>query len=255
MIPNETQADLFLLLSVALPPATLDMLGPLVEERTIETKYGPVGPLGLRATEKGPAVWVEPYSGAPERTDPRATILAAVQLGLRQILAWDSCMGLKPELERGQVVIVSDYIDWTRRQPNTFADAATSVEQIANVAQRPALCPRMTAALRETIPDVVDVVYLAVDGPRRETAAEARMFRSWGADVLGENICPEVALSQEAGLCFASLATVVDLASDQVQPVPHGEMRASLGTALTALPLLIERFNQPGECTCAATIG
>ncbi len=251
---EKPQADILLLLSVALPPAALDMLGPLVEEREIETVLGTVGPLGLRKGENAPALWVEPYSGAPGRTDPRATVLAAVQLGIQQILVWDFCVALNPDLSRGQVAIVSDYIDWTRTRRATFADADTSIEQITNAAVRPALCPRMTQAMRESILDASEVVYLAVDGPRRETAAEARMFRMWGADVVGQNLSPEVALAQEAGLCFAGLVTVADVAADQQSIVPRGEMRASLGTALTALPALIRRCSQAGECACAATL-
>lgn len=251
---DHSQADILLLLSIALPPSALDTLGQYVEERLVETSYGAVGPLGLRKPEKGPSVWVQPYSGAPGRTDPRATIVAAVQLGARQILAWDSCISLNQSLTRGQVAVVNDYIDWTRRAPGTFADAQTSVEQIANVAQRPALCPRMTQALRGTIEKAAEVVYVAVDGPRRETAAEARMFRQFGADVLGQNLAPEVALAQEAGLCYAGMVTVADLSADAVRSEPHGEMRTSLGAALAALPELMRQFSLPGECSCAATV-
>ena len=252
---NEPQADLLLLLSVPLPPVALDALGPIVAEKTVDTPFGQVGPLGLRAPEGRPALWVEPYYGTPARTDPRAAIIAAAQLGLRQILAWDSGIGLSPQLARGQVAIVSDYIDWTRCQPHTFAGADTSVEQIAQVIQRPVFCPRMTAGLHQTMPDAVDVVYVAVDGPRRETAAEARMFRAWGGDVLGQNLSPEVALAQEAGFCYAGLVTIADLGADQVQPAPHGEVRASLGTALAALPAFIQIACRPGECDCAVTMG
>lgn len=251
----EHPADLILLLSVSLPPAALDILGPLVAEETVDTPFGQVGPLGLRAADGRPAVWVEPYSGSPARTDPRATILAAAQLGLRQIFAWDSGIGLNPEVARGQVLIVSDYIDWTRGRQNTFAGAETSLEQIAGTAQRPAFCPRMTEALRHTLPEAAEVIYLAVDGPRRETPAEARMFRSWGADVIGQNLAPEVSLAQEAGFCFAGLVTVAELGADRQPAEAHGEMRASLGSALAALPAFIERVSKPGACTCAATIG
>ena len=185
----------------------------------------------------------------------RAAIIAAAQLRLRQVLAWDSGIGLDPQLGRGQVAIVCDYIDWTRRQAGTFAGAGTSVEQISQLVRRPALCPRMTDALHRAMPEALDVVYVAVDGPRRETAAEARMFRAWGGDVLGQNLAPEVALAQEAGFCFAGLVTVSALGADQLQPIPHGEMRASLGTALAALPEFVEAVSRPGECDCAVTVG
>ncbi len=254
MSPEIPQADLSLLLAVFLPPASLDTFGPLVAERTIDTPFGSVGPIGLRARRQGPAIWVHPYCGSPARTDPRAAIYAALQLGVRQILTWDTCVSLTPALCRGQIAIVSDYIDWTRRLPHTFAGAAVSLEQIGQYAQRPAICPRLAAALHQILPQAVEVVYLGVDGPRRETAAEARLFAQWGADVVGQNMVPEVALAQEAGLCYAGLVTVAELGADQAQPDPGGEVRAALEAALAALPAFLDHVSPPGPCPCAATL-
>jgi len=249
------RADLFLLLSVTLPPAALNVLGPLLDEVTIETAYGSVGPIGLRECESGCAVWVEPYSGGPRRTDPRATVIAAAQLGSRQILAWDTAIALNPNLQRGQVAIVADYIDWTRRVGGTFARSDIPVEQVTFIARRPDFCTRMSDVLRRYLPDAPDVVYLAMDGPRRETAAEARMLRTWGADVTGLNLVPEVSLAHEAGLCFAGMVTIADLSADRAQPHAQGEVRASLGAALSVLPTMIYQMSLPGECSCAATVG
>lgn len=251
-MPENPQADLSLLLAVFLPPAALDMFGPLVAERMLETPFGPVGPVGLRARAEGPAIWVQPYSGSPVRTDPRAAIHAALQLGVRQILAWDACVSLTPTLQRGQIAIVSDYIDWTRHLPHTFVSAVAPMERASLPTQRPSVCPRLSAALRQTMPDAVEAVYLGVDGPRRETAAEARMFAQWGADVAGQNLVPEAALAQEAGLCFAGLVTVSEVGADRAQPHPQGEVRAALGAALAALPKFLDLVSPPGECGCAA---
>lgn len=248
------QADLSLLLAVFLPPAALDTFGPLVAERTLDTPFGPVGLVGLRARSRGPAIWVQPYSGSPVRTDPRAAIHAALQLGARQILAWDACVSLTPTLQRGQIAIVADYIDWTRSLPHTFAGEDASLEQIGETAQRPVICPRLSAALRRAMPDAVDVVYLGMDGPRRETAAEARMYAQWGADVAGYNLVPEAALAQEAGLCYAGLVTVAEIGADRAQPDPHGEVRAALGAALAALPDFLNEVSPAGECVCRAPL-
>ena len=38
-------ASLLILLAVLLPPRSLDVLGPVVEERTVSTDYGTVGPV------------------------------------------------------------------------------------------------------------------------------------------------------------------------------------------------------------------
>ena len=105
-----------------LPPAAMNELGLVATERTIETPFGPVGPLALRRVPHGPSVWILPYTGSATRTDPRATIYAAHALGVRQIVAWDTVIALNPVLPRGQVAVMADYIDFTRG-PGSFDGA------------------------------------------------------------------------------------------------------------------------------------
>lgn len=251
-------ADLLILLAVLLPPAALDGLGRLVEERTIPTPYGAVGPLACRQPENGPGVWLQPYMGTSTRTDPRATIYAARSLGVSQILNWDQGIAINPVLQRGHVAVVSDYVDFTR-QPTTFGSMLqgpsgqgfpVSIPWEEGI-HRPPLCPRLSDALRRALPFAVDAVYLGVDGPRRETPAEARLYRQWGIDVIGQNLVPEAALAQEAGLCYAGLVTVSDLGADRPLPVQHGEVRAALETVLAALPAVAAEAMMPGACGCA----
>src|SRR5688572_2777357 len=114
-------ANLLILIAVLLPPKALDILGKVVEERTLQTPYGDFGPLALRVAPGQPAVWVGPYTGLPTRTDPRATLIAAGLLGLQRVLIWDEGVAVNTTLRRGQTTVVTDYIDWTRHQPATFS--------------------------------------------------------------------------------------------------------------------------------------
>lgn len=247
-----------ILLAVLLPPAALDSLGRLVTERTVPTPYGAVGPLALRRPETGPGVWLQPYTGASTRTDPRATIYAALSLGVRQVLNWDQGVAINPVLQRGHVAVVTDYVDFTR-QPTTFGGGLpgsfgrmlpASIPWEEGI-HRPPLCPRFAAALHRAIPFAVNAVYLGVDGPRRETPAEARLYRQWGIDVIGQNLVPEAALAQEAGLCYGGLVTVGDVGADRPLPMQHGEVRAALGAVLAALPVVVAEAMAPGDCGCA----
>lgn len=248
-----SNTNILILFAVLLPPMSLDILGDFVEERIIDTPYGKVGPLALRASQSGSSIWVQPYSGLPDRTDPRATIYAAGELGVHRVLNWEMSVAINPQLPRGQAVIATDYIDWTRHVPNTFVERKRlDFDFDADaLAQRPAFCPQMAAALRTVIPDAPDALYLGIDGPRRETAAEARTFRTWGVDVLGQNSVPEVALAQELGLCYAGLSTVAALAADQPEPPHTGDLRVSFGGTLQALPAFIRAVTQPPTCDCA----
>ena len=76
----------------------------------------------------------------------------------------------------------------------------------ANV--RSTFCPQLMGHLRSLMPGVPEVVTVGTDFLRRETPAEARMFRGWGADALSYNLVPEVALAHEMGMCYAGLLTV-----------------------------------------------
>src|SRR5581483_2598224 len=51
---------------------------------------------------------------------------------------------------------------------------------------------------------------LVIDGPAFSTLSESRLYRSWGADVIGMTALPEAKLAREAGICYASLACVTD---------------------------------------------
>jgi 5'-methylthioadenosine phosphorylase len=245
------QADWLILLAVLLPPAAMDQIGLVATERTLETPYGMVGPLALRRVPHGPSVWILPYTGAATRTDPRATIYAAHALGVRHIVAWDQVVALNPVLPRGQVAVMADYIDFTRG-PGSFDGAPPSLPLNPEAPLR-AVCPRLTDALRQAMPFAVDVVYVGIDGPRRETAAEARIFRQWGADVVGQNLIPEAALAQEAGICFAGLVTVAELSADRTQTPPRGEVRASMGATLSALPAMLT-LAASQTCDCLGTV-
>ena len=238
--------SLLLLLAVPLPPQSLEAIGPLVEERHIDTRYGPVGPLARRGRPDTPSVWIQPYYGLPSRTDPRATLQAAQLLQVTRIIACDSVVAVNPMLGPGHPLLITDYIDFTRHQPQTFYEN----EGTGGLSQTPAVCPRLTEALSRILPMAPGGVYLGVDGPRRETAAEARMFRSWGADALGQNLVPEIALARELGLCFAGLGIVEEISAERPDvPALEEDFRGleAVVQALSALPQLIDP-NTPCDC-------
>lgn len=237
-----SETNFLLLVGVFLPPIALDGLGAVVEERTVATPYGTVGPIARRQPAAGPGLWVFPYTGSPLRTDPRATILAAVELGITRILLWDRTVALNPVLHRGDVAIVADYIDWSRRLPDSLGGAGAQ-EMAAQMIYRPPFCPELAEGLRRAMPGLFDVTYVGVDGLRRETPAEARMFAAWGADVLGYNLVPEVQLAQEVDIAFAGLVTVHEIRADVTPPPPTGEVRASLGLTLDALVEFVENLH------------
>jgi len=93
------------------------------------------------------------------------------------------------------------------------------------------------------------VVYLGMDGPHRETAAEARMFRSWGADVIGQNLVPEIALAAELSIPYAGLVTVTEYSADRtIRPIP-GVVRTGLEQTNRALPTFLHHLAHAAAIT------
>ncbi len=242
--------QVLLLPAVLLPPRSLERLGALVEEVTVATPWGEVGPIARRELPDGTGVYILPYSGHPTRLDPRGTVWAAKELGVRRILTWERLVGLSHVLGRGDVVIPTDYIDWTRRLPTTiFAERGAGYLQ-----QVPPFCPETHDILRREIEatgmPVHEGIYLGVDGPRRETPAEARMYQMWGATVLGMNVIPEVALAKELELCYGVLGTVTEIGADRPAQPPGGEVRETLRTVIARLPGIIRHLSGTPQCTC-----
>ena len=52
--------------------------------------------------------------------------------------------------------------------------------------------------------------YVFIEGPRFSTKAESKMYRQWGADVVGMTVVPECVLAREAEICYSSISTVTD---------------------------------------------
>jgi 5'-methylthioadenosine phosphorylase len=242
--------NLLLLVGVLLPPKTLDEIGPVVDERLVYTPYGTFGPVALRQGPDTPGVWIGPYSGLPTRTDPRATLFAATQLGVRRVLGWDTGIAINPTLMRGQPVIAGDFIDFTFREPSTFANALVRERQDEHKLLIPKFCPQMSAALQKVLPIAPRVTYLGIDDLRRETPAEARMYRLWGADVIGQNLVPEVLLAREAGLCFGGLITIGTHSADLPAPASAGGLRAGLEMTMQVLPDYLHYLHILPDCTC-----
>src|SRR5207244_3188022 len=84
--------------------------------------------------------------------------------------------------------------------------------------------------------------YLCVDGPRFETPAEIRLFAQWGADVVGMTSATEAILAREAGICYAGVAIVTNLAAGlSDSAITHGDVTAAMEPlAATVMQLLMK---------------
>jgi len=153
------------------------------------------------------------YSIAASFVNYRANIYALKDLGVRQIVSWSGPGAISTNYKIGQLVVVDDIIDETRRRPSTFYEHGG----LGFIRQNPVFCPSVRNLLAQALSDLkldfsVGGTYVCTEGPRLETPAEIRKFRLCGADLVGMTLAPEVFLAKELEMCYAALCYVTNYA-------------------------------------------
>ncbi|MDD2920485.1 S-methyl-5'-thioadenosine phosphorylase [Rhodoferax sp.] len=150
----------------------------------------------------------------PSQVNYRANIQALKDAGCTHVLASTAVGSLRLDIGRGHLVIVDQFIDFTKQRAMSFHESFaphqpvhtpmadpfdTSLRAILNEA-----CQRLGFDHHPT------GTVITIEGPRFSTRAESNMFRAWGADIINMSIATEAALANEAGLPYAAVAMSTD---------------------------------------------
>jgi len=189
------------------------------QEITVDTPFGtPSSPLTVGALENVPVVLLarhgRDHTITPTHVNYRANIWALKEAGCTHIIASTAVGSLREEIRRGDLVIVDQFIDFTRRRNLTFFEAFEP-----HNAKHTAMADPFSEEIRNALIAAAEELELAhhksgtvvtIEGPRFSTRAESHMFRSWGADVINMSVAPEAALANEAGIPYAAVAMSTD---------------------------------------------
>jgi purine-nucleoside phosphorylase len=140
----------------------------------------------------------------------------------------------------GDLVLIADHINLLGGNPLVgpndesigprFPDMSAAYDpELRALARR--VARRSQIVLREG-------VYAAVTGPNLETAAEYRMLRTIGADVVGMSTVPEVIVAVHAGMRVLGISIITDQClPDALEPA---HVDTIIATAMQAEPALSE---------------
>lgn len=154
------------------------------------------------------------HSIPPTQVNNRANIWAIKQLDCTHILVTTACGSLREEIGRGDLVVLDQFIDFTRLRNVTFFEKFES----GQLNHTPMADP-FDKALRELVIKIAGNLKLkhhktgtvvTIEGPRFSTRAESNMFRMWGADVINMSVAPECILANELGIPYAAIALSTD---------------------------------------------
>ncbi len=166
---------------------------------------------------------------SPTQVNNRANIMALKKAGVTHIVATTACGSLRKEIDRGHLVIIDQFIDFTRFRKNSFFDS------FEDGAHHTPMADPFDSDLRKIIYDSTRELdfkahdggtVVTIEGPRFSTRAESHMFRAWGADIINMSIAPEAMLAVEAEIPYAAIAmsTDYDCWKEDEEPVSWEEI-------------------------------
>jgi 5'-methylthioadenosine phosphorylase len=191
-----------------------------VSHQTIPTPFGQVDVTVMTVKDSSKEIVFLARHGTEHSTPPhqvnyRANLWALHHLGVTHVFATNAVGSLNPKYKPGELVIFTDFIDFTKNRPSTFYDGA---EGVIHTSMADPYCKELRRIIAEQAPRhgitlAGEAVYVGTEGPRFETAAEIRMYRQLSADVVGMTGIPEVVLAKELGLCYAGVGIITNWAT------------------------------------------
>lgn len=150
----------------------------------------------------------------PSQVNFRANIHALKERGCTHILATTACGSLRQGIERGDLVILDQFIDFTRHRKISFHEEFKPHKAVHTPMAEP-FSKELRSLLIQTCKELglkhhEKATVVTIEGPRFSTKAESKMFGMLGADVINMSIAPEAALANEIGIPYAAIAMSTD---------------------------------------------
>jgi 5'-methylthioadenosine phosphorylase len=198
---------------------------------------------------------------SPSELPSHANIYALKSLGVERIIAICSCGSFREDVKPGHLLIPDQLIDRTRNRASTFFTDGI----VAHIAFADPFCKELCQVLFESAREAGATVhntgtYVCMEGPAFSTRAESKLYKAWGADIIGMTALPEAKLAREAEICYAVIGCVTDFDSwwAPVEPVNVaaiiGTLNKNIETARRLIRLAIDKIPDTRDCGCATAL-
>lgn len=218
------------------------------EEQRMDTPYGRPSAAIARVRFGSLEGWFLARHGRPHRIPPhrvnyRANIDALRRLGANRIIAINAVGSMNPDAGPGALVLPDQLIDYTWGRAHSFSDDDISPLRHIEFAEPfagPVRAELRAAAERAGIACIDGGCLAVTQGPRLETAAEVQRIMRDGASLVGMTSMPEAALAREAGMDYASLCVVANVAAGlDDEPISEEAIHEVLAAAMAQVRALL----------------
>jgi purine-nucleoside phosphorylase len=182
------------------------------------------------------------------RADSMAVPLGMLaRLGCSTLILTNAAGSLLPDVGPGGVMMISDHINLTGRNPLAQALGDGRFVDMTE-AYDPALRTRFRALAKARGLDLAEGVYMWFTGPSFETPAEIRAARTLGADAVGMSTVPETILARALGMKVAAFSLITNLAAGMGgSHLSHARTLARAATGAAKLKDLLTAFMEDPE--------
>jgi purine-nucleoside phosphorylase len=214
------------------------------------TAPGHVGRLLVGRLGGRPVVMLQGRFHLYEGNDPGLVVqpvLLFQAMGARIAVLTNAAGGLDTSFGPGTLMIMSDHINLTGRNPLIGRNADELGPRFPDMTE--AWSPRLRAALRAaaTAEDVEmrEGIYVGLAGPSYETPAEVRMLAGLGGDAVGMSTVLECIAARWVGLEVCGVSLVTNAGAGYTgEPLTHQEVLDAGVSAGPRLARVIRRFIQ-----------
>ncbi len=202
------------------------------------------------------------HTSPPHLINYRANLWALHKLGVKRALATTAAGSLNPRFRPGELVLLDQFLDFTKGRPATFYEGGE--HGVVHVDVTEPYCPELRDVLIKTA-DRLKLklhprgTYSCSEGPRFETAAEIKMVRLLGGDLVGMTNVPECVLARELEICYSAISVVTNFAAGiSKAKLTHSEVAELMDKNVqyvkklifSAIPEIPERRS----CPCASAL-
>lgn len=239
------------------------------EGQKVETPYGaPSGKIAIGEIAGQKVAFLPRHSKdhdlPPHKINYRANLFALKSLGVERIVTVTACGSLQPKINRGDFVVLDQFVDRTNGRHDTFYDGPITT----HVSTAYPYCLELSKLAYKVGKDQKIKMHPAgtvviIQGPRFSTKAESEWFTKMGWDVVNMTQYPEVVLAREFEMCYAAIALVTDYdvgvsAEEKIPPVSVAEFtkvfQQNNEKAKRLLYKLIEEWPKERKCGCGKAL-
>ena len=157
-------------------------------------------------------------------------VRVAAAAGCRTVILTNACGGLRPGMQVGDPVLLSDHLNLTWHTPLVGARFVDLSEVYSK---------RLRTIVQEIDPSISEGVYAMFPGPQYETPAEVRMAGVLGADLVGMSTVLEAIAAKAEGCEVLGISLVTNLAAGLGDALDHEEVLAAGKSAANRMGQLL----------------